>query len=622
MSKPLPPPPVVWKTKECIGRFSRLTAFPDDWKNHSRKLRRKLWDLMGVKYEKNLPLNLKIHKTVIHENITLQAVTYQTRPGVYTTATIYLPEGSGPFPGVVNMHGHWQQGRLAARVQSRGFTLAKKGYVVISVDTFGAGERTTLHTQFEHHGRTLGSSVFNLGETLMGCQLVDNMRAVDVLCSLPTVDKKNIGATGASGGGNQTMYLAAMDERIKAAVPVCSVGSYESYLYEPNCCCETLPGGLEVTEMAGILALAAPRAMLICTGLYDVKTFSPQEMLRSYDAALVIFKKLGASDKFTYRIFNQGHAYSPEAREAMLGFFELHLKGKGHGMPVQEEPFTTLPEEKLLAFEPGKRPDEVVSLAAYLQRRSKELCDNLYARKNFDKKAEIKKLSNVLKLDASLKVKNAVELETDGVWKRFQLELSDGNYLPLVITEGKNEITLYSSVSGKNGIPEHDYPENDTTIALIDLAFQGELAFDPPERVLPYHQTARRYMWLGKTLPGRWTSELCAVSEFLTKKYPGTQIALHGYRETALVSLFASIFSDKISRVILEEAPVSYLFKTRSDFFGMASFIPGILQWGDIPLACALTSAELQWRSPRNQDGTEASIPEEQIRFIREKLYL
>ena len=143
------------------------------------------------------------------------------------------------------------------------------------------------------------------------------------------------------------MYLAAMDDRIKAAVPVCSVGSYSSYLYEPNCVCETLPGGLKITEMAGILALAAPRAMMICTGLYDVKTFSPQEMLNSYDAALPVYKKLNAQDKFTYRIFNHGHAYSPEAREAMLGFFELHLKGKGTGQPVPEPFYTPLPEKEL-----------------------------------------------------------------------------------------------------------------------------------------------------------------------------------------------------------------------------------------------------------------------------------
>ena len=611
------PPPSVWRDPKDAGVFTKLTTFPDDWESYRKTLRKKLWNCFGVKYDKSLPLDLKVIRTFTHEGVLLRGVTYQTRPGVYTTAMIYSPEnGKGPFPGIVGMHGHWQQGKLAARVQSRGFSLAKKGYVVISVDTFGSGERTTVHGEFEHHGRTLGSSVFNLGETLMGCQIVDNMRAVDVLCALPEVDRKNIGATGASGGGNQTMYLAAMDDRIKAAVPVCSVGSYESYLFEANCCCETLPGGLEVTEMAGILALAAPRAMLICTGLYDVKTFSPQEMLRSYDAALVVYKKLGAWEKFTYRIFNHGHAYSPLVREAMLGFFELHLKGKGHGMPMAEEPYTTLPEEKLLVFEPGKRPDEVCSLAAYMQKKGEALTEALYAKRSFAFEEEKKKLSNVLKLENALKVTSYTEPDAIDGWRRFQLEFNDKSVLPLVVREGGNELSVFTHLAGKAQIPM-DKLAGDNTLALLDFSWTGELAPEPPERVSQFHQTARRYMWLGKTLIGRWTSELCAAVEFLAKLYPGKKITLHGCKETAIVSLFCSIFSDKVGKVIMEDAPVSYKFCTHSDFYGMSFFIPGILKWGDIPLACAMTKAELAWITPRNQDGTPAEIPEKEIRLLR-----
>src|SRR5690606_8902254 len=77
--------------------------------------------------------------------------------------------------------------------------------------------------QEEYHGGNLGASLFNIGETLMGMQLTDNVRALDFLCSLPMVDTQRIGVTGASGGGNQSMWLAALDERIKAVVPVVSV---------------------------------------------------------------------------------------------------------------------------------------------------------------------------------------------------------------------------------------------------------------------------------------------------------------------------------------------------------------------------------------------------------------
>ena len=137
---------------------------------------------------------------------------------------------------------------------------------------------------------------------------------------------------------------------------------------------------------------------------------------------------------------------------------------------------------------------------------------------------------------------------------------------------------------------------------------------------MPLHQTARRHMWLNETLPGRWTSELCAVTRFLVKKYPGKKIILHGYRETALVSLYASIFCKDVAKVILEDAPVSYLFCQQTDFFGMGLFIPGILKWGDIPLACALSPAQLKWINPRKQDGSITEVPEKEILFCKQNL--
>ena len=614
--------PKAWNQPRDAGRFSELNAFPEDWTRYSRALRRRLWKLFGVEYDKSLSLDLKVIRSSVHEGIVLRHVTYQTRPGVYTTATIYFPQGEGPFPAVINMHGHWIQGRLAARVQSRGFTLAKMGYVVISPDAFGSGERSTVHTNFEHHGRIFGSNIFNLGETLMGCLLVDNMRGVDVLASLPEVDASRIGATGASGGGNQTMYLAAMDERIKAAVPVCSVGSYESYLYEPNCCCETLPGGLNVTEMGGILALAAPRAMLICTGLYDVKTFSPQEMLRSYDAALPIYKKLGAWEKFTYRIFNHGHAYSPEARQAMLGFFELHLKGNGIGAPIAEPEFSTVPEDEMLAFVPGKRPEEVVSFAAYLNKKGVECTEKLYAQESFDFTDKKRELAKLLKFDPGILVRSVSVFENSGCWHRCQLNLNNDTSLPLVWSDGENDITVFTHINGKQEIPQEAIEAAQVAgnmVVLLDLSCQGEFAPEP-ERPVPYHQSARRYLWLGKNLAGAWSNELYAVSVYFAEKFPEKRISLHGYRETALAGLYASIFSTMVNKVILEDAPVTYCFETQSAFFSMALAIPGILKWGDIPLAAVLSDAEQEWITPRKLDGTEIEFEQNKIEYIKQRL--
>src|SRR5262249_59212115 len=102
----------------------------------------------------------------------------------------------------------------------------------------GAGERPPPIARASSPGRLLGSTLWPVGKTLLGMQVYDNHRAVDYLISREEVNRDQIGITGASGGGNQTMYASALDERFAAAVPVCSVGTYRSYLRAACCVCE------------------------------------------------------------------------------------------------------------------------------------------------------------------------------------------------------------------------------------------------------------------------------------------------------------------------------------------------------------------------------------------------
>src|SRR5665648_112860 len=217
----------------------------------------------------------------------------------------------------------------------------------------------------------------------MGIQISDNMRGVDLLCSLPFVDTQNIGATGASGGGNQTMWFAAIDERVKAAVPVVSVGTFESYIMRSNCICELLIDGLTFTEEAGVLALS--RAIMPCNHQKDSNpTFFPAEMLRSYNNAKEAFEMKGEGDHISYRIFDLTHGYMAEDREAMLGWFDFHLKGIGTGAPKKEIPFDQLPEEKLMVFPKGQRDADVMSTDEYCKSRGKELRADFLNTKSFD----------------------------------------------------------------------------------------------------------------------------------------------------------------------------------------------------------------------------------------------
>jgi hypothetical protein len=186
-------------------RSHQLPRTAREWESYRAQLKRRLVHKTGVVIDHQLPLDMKETASIQLKGYSIKNIAFQTRPGIYATANLYIPDGQGPFPAVVNMAGHWRKGKIDQEgPQALGHSLALNGYVCLSIDPWGAGERTTAHGDFEYHGANLGASLMNIGQPLVGMQITDNMRGVDLLSSLPFVDKARIGATGASGGGNET----------------------------------------------------------------------------------------------------------------------------------------------------------------------------------------------------------------------------------------------------------------------------------------------------------------------------------------------------------------------------------------------------------------------------------
>ncbi len=616
--------PKVWfeSLKDYVHNSLRLEAtrrfavnqlpVPDAaaWKDYARELREKIWSKLGTVYDSKLALDYKEHGTIKMSGYSVRKVTYQSRPGIYVTGNLYVPNGRGPFPGVINMHGHWQQGRLAARVQERGHILAMNGYVCLSVDAWGSGERSSKHGEFEYHGANLGASLMNLGETLMGAQIVDNMRGVDVLCSLKTVNSKKLGATGASGGGNQTMWLAAMDERIKAAMPVVSVGTFEAYVGRLNCICELLPDGLTFTEESGVLALMAPRALKICNCLGDSSpTFYPAEMLRSYGPARRVYQQLKADENITYQIFNLPHGYWPEIQEAMLGWFELHLKDKGHGMPKTFADFKVLPESDLMIFENGKRDKKVISIAEYCLEQGNEMRKVLLKRSSFSEDRKRDELASLMKTEQPLEPMVNEYSEVNG-WDRLCVETTCGKMLPLLVKKAKksSKYMIFSHTSGMDAVPDEQVDKalkNGYCVALVDLTGTGQTAIE--NEMKPFHELSRGLLWLGRSLMGEWVRELDCVNSVLRIWFDAENISLYGYRETGVAAMLCAALYGEIDEVTLNDAPLSYQFTGHKvpDYFTMALHVPGFLKWGDLSLAAALAKCPVRYIGPVLSDGTK-----------------
>lgn len=605
----------------------RKNQLPDTfecWKKKKEGLRKRLWNYLVGSIDHKLDLDCHETGKVRMDGYTVKKIYYQSRKDFYVTANLYIPDGKGPFPAVICMHGHNMEGKMAERVQGGGHVLAKDGYVALVVDAFGSGERVTEHGVFEYHGGTLGASLMNIGETLMGIQIADNMRGVDLLCSLDCVDASRIGATGGSGGGNQTMWLAAMDERIKASVPVVSVGSFQSYVTGTNCICELLPDGLTYTEEAGVLALSAPNAMKICNCLQDCNpTFYPSEMLRTYAELRKIYQLYGADEKLATQIFNLPHGYWPEIREAMLGFFDLHLKGIGHGGPRAGKKFELLPEEKLMVFKKGKRDKKVVSIADYCRKKGTELRKDFLARKKMDIGKARKELASTLRIDKLLVLKQVQEYSPSGEWARMALETECGRMMPVLLKKPsgkKNDYVALAAPAGKGELEEtlmmKEALESGKGIVVFDLWATGETdKTSEPQYLPPYHLISRGALWLGHSMLGEWVRDYQMIFSFLKKFCGADNISLCGLKEAGLAALFAAALSSEKCDAVLEKTPLSFVFgeEVPPKFFSMAFYLPGMLQWGDVSLAAMLMNGEASFIEPVTSDGKTASAKDLKI---------
>ena len=404
-----------------------------------------------------MDLDVREHGTIEQDGYSIQKVTYQSRPGLRVTALLYRPQGPGPFPAILNMHGHHQAGKVAPPIAMRCQRLAKEGFVVLSPDAIGAGERSTEAGQFEYHGHHQGTSLLSVGETLLGVQLYDNMRGIDFLESLPEVDCKKIGATGGSGGGNQTLWVSAMDPRVKASVPVVSIGTFESYVTSYNCWCETLPFGLTFTETWGLLGLIAPNPLLILTAEREKNAaFTPKEMLRSFHSAQKIYDLYGATDRISYQALDLPHGYFEEFQTHMHGWFKYWLKGEENSLPRILPEVNEFPESELMCFPGASRPPEVRSLFAYSALRTQECKKSFQKEKSIDaeqKRQEFKKLIRFPSgPDAFQSSRPVKSLEGGYQIEKFSVEPQANILIPcvLIYPEGKKPSEVTIAIHGGN----------------------------------------------------------------------------------------------------------------------------------------------------------------------------
>ena len=596
----------------------RLPVIPAEWEAYRNKLKKEIIKKAGVIIDHELPLNIKETGKIQMNGYSVKNISFQTREGIYATANLYVPDGTGPFPAVINIPGHWTKAKIdSAGPQAVGHSLASSGYVCLTVDPWGSGERTTIHGIFEDHGdeNNLGSSLLNIGEPLIGIEISDNIRGIDLLCSLPYVDSDKMGATGASGGGSQTIWLAALDERIKATMLVVSAGTFESHVMGSPCICEVMNDALNFTEESGVLAMIAPRALKMCNHMKDeIPAFLPAQMLRSYNNCREVYKMYGMGNNVTYQLFDLQHGYMKEDREALLGWFDLHLKGTGTGTSRKESLYHQLPENRLMVFPKGQRDLNVIGTVEYCIKKGNDLRSLFLNSGSFDPTAKRDELRDILGVSEKSTLINVQKLSKISGWDRFLLETSDNKLIPMLLrppSVPSGEFIILVNPEGKDKISSdliNEKIKEGKGLVIIDLSGTGELS----ELTAGYGYNngrlrviSRSELWFGRTLIGEWVKELNLVIRYLDTYYKGYKAGIDGSREAGLAGLFLSALEGNIISVVLRNAPVSYLFDTRKgiDYFSSGIHLPGFLKWGDISLVTALSCKDVQFINPVTMSG-------------------
>jgi hypothetical protein len=323
----------------------------DDLLRTQRELRKRLLDMIGGLPSEKTPLNARTTGQVQMQGFHIEKLIFESLPGIYVTALVYAPDDRAKHPGVLVPSGHSTNGK--AYYQALCQRLVQRGYVVISWDAFGQGERSQFWDEKNHKSRynlicaehaILGNLAYLAGTNLARWEIWDGIRAVDYLLTRPDVDPERINITGTSGGGFQTTLIAALDPRIKVVAPSCYITALAMRVYnrifkDPDSDPEQDLDGMisNGLDHPGLLLLMYPRPVFVSAAVLDF--FPIDGTVQTVHEVERIYEKFGHEDRIGMHEGYHGHQFSDENQEAAINFLD-HF----NGMPLRGG----LPEVKQL----------------------------------------------------------------------------------------------------------------------------------------------------------------------------------------------------------------------------------------------------------------------------------
>ncbi len=328
------------------------------------EIRHSVLDMIGGLPTERTALHPAVTGRVDANGFHFEKLLYQSLPGFYVTALVYVPDnGERVHPAILVAAGHSQNGKIHyADLCQR---LVRRGYLVISWDPVGQGERSQFWDAEAKRSRynlicaehaVMGNLAYLAGANLARWEVWDGMRAVDYLLTRPDVDANHISLTGTSGGGFQTALLGALDERIKVIIPSCYITALpmrvENRIFvDPDSDPEQDLAGFisKGVDHPGLLLLMYPRAVMVATATLDF--FPVQGAHKSFAEVSAFYRRFGHADRIAFAESYNEHQYSLKNQESALRFLD-----RFNGMPVREglPAVTTFPDASLRVTRSGQ----------------------------------------------------------------------------------------------------------------------------------------------------------------------------------------------------------------------------------------------------------------------------
>ena len=589
-------------------RVEQLATIEDVDKRRSYVREQMLKDLGG--FPDRAHLNARVVGVLERTGYRIEKVIFESQPHFYVTANLYLPTtGHPPYPAILYPLGHERGGKTNPTWQQMLGSLATKGFVALTWDPIGQGERLQIFDEDLRESKVgnsttehtvVGTQCMLVGDHLARYTIWDGMRALDYLLSRKEVDPARIGLTGNSGGGTHTAYIAALDDRIQVAAPSCYITSWHLMLdtIGPQDAEQTFPLWLqEGFDYPDYLYAFAPKPYLLLSAIRD---FFPIAGAReTFAEAEKVYSAIGAREKVGMFEADDGHGYNKTRRLAAYDWFGRWLKGARDTDPEPQIEMATPEELRCTATGQVSTSLGGESVFTLNQKRLAQLKASRLTRPA-DLPGKVREVIRYEPLSGPLQVTSYGAITRSGYRiEKLIYESEPGIFIPSLLYvpdagASKKAAVLMVTGDGKaaSASEAEQFAASGTVVLSIDMRGTGETRVDTDVNSREFDHYFGDFnnimtaLLVGKTMAGMRALDISRGVDVLTsgKEVDPNQVYGYGKDEGALPLLYATVLDGRIRRVMLDGMLVSYesVVNSRVSRRILEGVAPGMLKYYDL----------------------------------------